>query len=160
MIRSRAAVAWAAGQPLDITEIDVTSPQHGEVLLKIVATGVCHTDAYTLSGADPEGLFPAVLGHEGGAVVVEVGEGITSVKCGDHVIPTYTPECAECSYCRSGKTNLYRAIRTNQGQGSDKPRNCAELIASKSMPIVLSSCTINQRQLRDHYTKTTAISQF
>ena len=87
MIRSRAAVAWAPGQPLDITEIEVAPPKHGEVLLKIVATGVCHTDAYTLSGADPEGLFPAVLGHEGGAVVVEIGQGVTSVAPGDHVIP-------------------------------------------------------------------------
>ena len=117
MIRSRAAVAWAPGQPLDITEIEVAHPKHGEVLLKIVATGVCHTDAYTLSGADPEGLFPAVLGHEGGAVVVEVGQGVTSVAPGDHVIPLYTPECRECSYCRSGKTNLCQAIRATQGRG-------------------------------------------
>ena len=117
MIRSRAAVAWAPGQPLDITEIEVAHPKHGEVLLKIVATGVCHTDAYTLSGADPEGLFPAVLGHEGGAVVVEIGQGVTSVAPGDHVIPLYTPECGECSYCRSGKTNLCQAIRATQGKG-------------------------------------------
>ena len=117
MIRSRAAVAWAPGQPLDITEIEVAPPKYGEVLLKIVATGVCHTDAYTLSGADPEGLFPAVLGHEGGAVVVEIGQGVTSVAPGDHVIPLYTPECGECSYCRSGKTNLCQAIRATQGKG-------------------------------------------
>lgn len=117
MIRSRAAVAWAPGQPLDITEIEVALPKHGEVLLKIVATGVCHTDAYTLSGEDPEGLFPAVLGHEGGAVVVEIGQGVTSVAPGDHVIPLYTPECGECSYCRSGKTNLCQAIRATQGKG-------------------------------------------
>jgi len=117
MIRSRAAVAWAPGNPLDITEIEVAPPKHGEVLLKIVATGVCHTDAYTLSGADPEGLFPAVLGHEGGAVVMEVGQGVSSVAPGDHVIPLYTPECRECSYCRSGKTNLCQAIRATQGRG-------------------------------------------
>ncbi|WP_413402164.1 MULTISPECIES: S-(hydroxymethyl)glutathione dehydrogenase/class III alcohol dehydrogenase [unclassified Synechococcus] len=117
MIRSRAAVAWAPGQPLDVTEIEVAPPKHGEVLLKIVASGVCHTDAYTLSGADPEGLFPAVLGHEGGAVVMEIGQGVTSVAPGDHVIPLYTPECGECSYCRSGKTNLCQAIRATQGRG-------------------------------------------
>lgn len=117
MIRSRAAVAWAPGQPLDVTEIDVAPPQAGEVLLRIVATGVCHTDAYTLSGSDPEGLFPAVLGHEGGAEVVEIGEGVTSVALGDHVIPLYTPECRSCSFCRSGKTNLCQAIRKTQGKG-------------------------------------------
>ena len=117
MIRARAAVAWAAGEPLEVTEIEVAPPQAGEVLLKVVATGVCHTDAYTLSGADPEGLFPAVLGHEGGAVVVEVGEGVSSVSAGDHVIPLYTPECGRCRFCRSGKTNLCQAIRTTQGRG-------------------------------------------
>ena len=117
MIRSRAAVAWAAGQPLDVTEIDVAPPQAGEVLLRMVATGVCHTDAYTLSGSDPEGLFPAVLGHEGGAEVVEIGEGVTSVALGDHVIPLYTPECRSCNFCRSGKTNLCQAIRKTQGKG-------------------------------------------
>ena len=117
MIRSRAAVAWAPGQPLDVTEIDVAPPQAGEVLLRMVATGVCHTDAYTLSGADPEGLFPSVSGHEGGAKVVELGEGVTSVALGDHVIPLYTPECRSCSFCRSGKTNLCQAIRKTQGKG-------------------------------------------
>lgn len=117
MIRSRAAVAWAPGQPLEVTEIDVAPPHAGEVLLQVVATGVCHTDAYTLSGADPEGLFPAVLGHEGGAIVVEIGPGVTSVAVGDHVIPLYTPECGSCKFCRSGKTNLCQAIRTTQGQG-------------------------------------------
>ena len=117
MIRSRAAVAWAPGQPLDVTEIDVAPPQAGEVLLRMVATGVCHTDAYTLSGSDPEGLFPAVLGHEGGAEVVEIGEGVTSVALGDHVIPLYTPECRSCNFCRSGKTNLCQAIRKTQGKG-------------------------------------------
>jgi S-(hydroxymethyl)glutathione dehydrogenase/alcohol dehydrogenase len=117
MIRSRAAVAWAPGQPLEVTEIDVAPPRAGEVLVRIVATGVCHTDAFTLSGADPEGLFPAVLGHEGGGVVEEVGEGVTSVAVGDHVIPLYTPECRQCKFCRSGKTNLCQAIRVTQGQG-------------------------------------------
>jgi len=117
MIRSRAAVAWAPGQPLEVTTIDVAPPQPGEVLLKVVATGVCHTDAFTLSGADPEGLFPAVLGHEGGAVVEEVGEGVSSVAVGDHVIPLYTPECRACRFCLSGKTNLCQAIRATQGKG-------------------------------------------
>ena len=117
MIRSRAAVAWAPGQPLEVTEIDVAPPHAGEVLLRVVATGVCHTDAYTLTGADPEGLFPAVLGHEGGAIVMEIGPGVTSVAVGDHVIPLYTPECGSCKFCRSGKTNLCQAIRTTQGQG-------------------------------------------
>ena len=117
MIRSRAAVAWAPGQTLDVTEIDVAPPQAGEVLLRMVATGVCHTDAYTLSGSNPEGLFPAVLGHEGGAEVVEIGEGVTSVALGDHVIPLYTPECRSCNFCRSGKTNLCQAIRKTQGKG-------------------------------------------
>ncbi|SBO43830.1 S-(hydroxymethyl)glutathione dehydrogenase/class III alcohol dehydrogenase [Cyanobium sp. NIES-981] len=117
MIRSRAAVAWGPGQPLEITEVDVAPPRAGEVLLRLVATGVCHTDAYTLSGADPEGLFPAILGHEGGAVVEAVGEGVSSVAVGDHVIPLYTPECRRCTFCLSGKTNLCQAIRTTQGQG-------------------------------------------
>nr|WP_172820947.1 S-(hydroxymethyl)glutathione dehydrogenase/class III alcohol dehydrogenase [Cyanobium sp. NIES-981] len=116
-MRSRAAVAWGPGQPLEITEVDVAPPRAGEVLLRLVATGVCHTDAYTLSGADPEGLFPAILGHEGGAVVEAVGEGVSSVAVGDHVIPLYTPECRRCTFCLSGKTNLCQAIRTTQGQG-------------------------------------------
>ena len=116
-MKTRAAVAWEAGQPLSIEEIDLDGPRAGEVLLRIVATGVCHTDAYTLSGEDPEGAFPSILGHEGGAVVEEVGEGVTSLKAGDHVIPLYTPECRECSFCTSGKTNLCQAIRVTQGQG-------------------------------------------
>ncbi|WP_261358176.1 S-(hydroxymethyl)glutathione dehydrogenase/class III alcohol dehydrogenase [Cyanobium sp. ATX 6A2] len=117
MIRSRAAVAWAPGEPLEVTEIDVAAPREGEVLLRVVASGVCHTDAFTLSGADPEGLFPAILGHEGGAIVEELGPGVTSVAVGDHVIPLYTPECGQCRFCRSGKTNLCQAIRGTQGQG-------------------------------------------
>ncbi|ABC28306.1 Zn-dependent alcohol dehydrogenase, class III [Hahella chejuensis KCTC 2396] len=116
-MKSRAAVAFAAGQPLEIVEVDVQGPKTGEVLVKIVATGVCHTDAYTLSGDDPEGLFPAILGHEGGGVVMEVGEGVTSVKPGDHVIPLYIPECGQCKFCSSGKTNLCQAIRVTQGKG-------------------------------------------
>jgi len=116
-MKSRAAVAWEAGKPLTIEEIDVAGPKNGEVLVRIVASGVCHTDAFTLSGADPEGLFPAILGHEGGGIVEDVGPGVTSVKPGDHVIPLYTPECGECSFCTSGKTNLCQAIRVTQGQG-------------------------------------------
>jgi len=116
-MKSTAAVAWEAGQPLSIEEIDVAGPRAGEVLIRNVATGVCHTDAFTLSGADPEGLFPAILGHEGGAIVEETGQSVHSVQPGDHVIPLYTPECGECSFCTSGKTNLCQAIRVTQGQG-------------------------------------------
>ena len=117
MIESRAAVAVAAGKPLEIATVSVAPPKGGEVLVRIVATGVCHTDAFTLSGEDPEGIFPAILGHEGGGIVEEVGEGVTSVAVGDHVIPLYTPECRECSFCTSGKTNLCQKIRATQGQG-------------------------------------------
>jgi len=117
MIKTRAAVAWEAGKPLSIEEVDLMPPQKGEVLVRIVATGVCHTDAYTLSGADPEGVFPAILGHEGAGIVEAVGEGVTSVAVGDHVIPLYTPECGQCKFCKSGKTNLCQAIRATQGKG-------------------------------------------
>ncbi|NBV49684.1 S-(hydroxymethyl)glutathione dehydrogenase/class III alcohol dehydrogenase [bacterium] len=116
-MKTRAAVAWEAKRPLEIEEIDLEGPKAGEVLVRIVATGVCHTDAYTLSGADPEGLFPAILGHEGGGIVMEVGPGVKSVKPGDHVIPLYTPECGTCKFCQSKKTNLCQAIRTTQGKG-------------------------------------------
>ncbi|MBW4520941.1 MAG: S-(hydroxymethyl)glutathione dehydrogenase/class III alcohol dehydrogenase [Scytolyngbya sp. HA4215-MV1] len=113
----KAAVAIEAGKPLSIETVQLEGPQAGEVMVEIKATGVCHTDAYTLSGADPEGLFPAILGHEGAGVVVEVGAGVKSVKPGDHVIPLYTPECRNCAYCLSGKTNLCQAIRLTQGKG-------------------------------------------
>ena len=116
-MKSRAAVAFAAGEPLQIVEIDVAPPRAGEVLVKITHTGVCHTDAFTLSGDDPEGLFPVVLGHEGAGIVVEVGEGVTSVKPGDHVIPLYTAECGEGLFCTSGKTKLCTAVRATQGKG-------------------------------------------
>ncbi|MBS0212939.1 MAG: S-(hydroxymethyl)glutathione dehydrogenase/class III alcohol dehydrogenase [Proteobacteria bacterium] len=116
-MKSRAAVAWEAGKPLSIEEIDVQGPKAGEVLVRIHATGVCHTDAFTLSGDDPEGLFPAILGHEGGGEVVEVGAGVSGVKTGDHVIPLYTAECRQCKFCRSGKTNLCQAVRATQGRG-------------------------------------------
>ena len=116
-MKTRAAVAWEADKPLSIEEVDLAGPKAGEVLVRIVATGVCHTDAFTLSGADPEGMFPVILGHEGGGIVEEVGAGVTSVKAGDHVIPLYTPECGTCEYCLSGKTNLCQRIRITQGKG-------------------------------------------
>jgi S-(hydroxymethyl)glutathione dehydrogenase/alcohol dehydrogenase len=116
-MKTRAAVAWEANKPLSIEQVDLDGPKSGEVLVRIVATGVCHTDAFTLSGADPEGLFPAILGHEGGGIVEEVGAGVTSVKAGDHVIPLYTPECGTCEFCLSGKTNLCQRIRVTQGKG-------------------------------------------
>jgi len=113
----KAAIAWEAGQPLSLETVQLEAPKAGEVLVEIKATGVCHTDAYTLSGADPEGLFPAILGHEGAGIVVEVGDGVTSLKPGDHVIPLYTPECRQCKFCLSQKTNLCQAIRATQGKG-------------------------------------------
>ncbi len=116
-MKSRAAVAFAPGEPLQIVEIDVAPPRKGEVLVRITHTGVCHTDAFTLSGDDPEGVFPAVLGHEGGGIVEAVGEGVQGVKVGDHVIPLYTAECRECKFCKSGKTNLCQAVRATQGKG-------------------------------------------
>jgi S-(hydroxymethyl)glutathione dehydrogenase/alcohol dehydrogenase len=116
-MKVKAAVAFEAGKPLSVEEVDLAGPKAGEVMVEIKATGICHTDHFTLSGADPEGLFPAVLGHEGAGVVVEVGDGVKSVQSGDHVIPLYTPECRECEYCVSGKTNLCQANRATQGQG-------------------------------------------
>ncbi|NNU43748.1 S-(hydroxymethyl)glutathione dehydrogenase/class III alcohol dehydrogenase [Ramlibacter montanisoli] len=116
-MKTRAAVAWQAGQPLTIEELDLEGPRAGEVLVEVKATGICHTDYYTLSGADPEGLFPAVLGHEGAGVVLEVGSGVASLKAGDHVIPLYTPECRQCKFCLSRKTNLCQRIRGTQGKG-------------------------------------------
>lgn len=116
-MKARAAIALKAGAPLVIDEVDIQGPKSGEVLVQMKATGVCHTDAFTLSGDDPEGLFPAILGHEGGGVVVEVGEGVSSLAVGDHVIPLYTAECRQCKFCLSGKTNLCSAVRATQGQG-------------------------------------------
>src|ERR1700759_686579 len=116
-MKTKAAIAWKAGQPLTIEEVDLEGPRAGEVLIEVKATVICHTDYFTLSGADPEGLFPAILGHEGAGIVVDVGPGVGSLKKGDHVIPLYTPECRQCKSCRSGKTNLCTAIRATQGRG-------------------------------------------
>lgn len=116
-IKSKAAIAWGPNQPLVVEEVDVMLPRKGEVLVKVIASGVCHTDAFTLSGEDPEGLFPVILGHEGGGIVEQVGEGVTSVSVGDHVIPLYTAECGVCKFCTSGKTNLCSAVRETQGRG-------------------------------------------
>ncbi|RLA62552.1 MAG: S-(hydroxymethyl)glutathione dehydrogenase/class III alcohol dehydrogenase [Epsilonproteobacteria bacterium] len=116
-MKIKAAVAWGPNLPLKIEEVDLEGPKKGEVLIKVIASGVCHTDAYTLSGEDPEGLFPVILGHEGGGIVTEIGEGVTTLKVGDHVIPLYTPECGQCKFCKSGKTNLCQKIRETQGRG-------------------------------------------
>ena len=116
-MKTRAAVAFESGKPLQIVEVDLEGPQEGEVLVEVKATGICHTDEFTLSGADPEGIFPAILGHEGAGIVVDVGPGVKNLKKGDHVIPLYTPECRECEYCLNPKTNLCQAIRVTQGQG-------------------------------------------
>jgi len=116
-MKTRAAIAWKAGEPLSIADVDLEGPRAGEVLVEIKATGICHTDYYTLSGADPEGIFPAILGHEGAGIVLETGPGVTSVKRDDHVIPLYTPECRQCKFCLSQKTNLCQAIRSTQGRG-------------------------------------------
>jgi S-(hydroxymethyl)glutathione dehydrogenase/alcohol dehydrogenase len=144
-MKTRAAIAWQAGQPLTIENIDLEGPKAGEVLVEIKATGICHTDYYTLSGADPEGLFPAVLGHEGAGVVVEVGKDVRSLKAGDHVIPLYTPECRECKFCLSQKTNLCQAIRTTQGRGL--------------MPDVTSRFSLNGKPLF-HYMGTSTFSNY
>jgi S-(hydroxymethyl)glutathione dehydrogenase/alcohol dehydrogenase len=116
-MKTKAAIAWQAGKPLTIEEVELEGPKAGEVLVEVKATGICHTDYYTLSGADPEGIFPAILGHEGAGVVVDVGPGVTSLRRDDHVIPLYTPECRQCKFCLSQKTNLCQAIRSTQGRG-------------------------------------------
>lgn len=144
-MKTRAAVAFEAGKPLSIETVDLEGPRAGEVLVEIKATGVCHTDEFTLSGADPEGLFPAILGHEGAGVVVEVGAGVKSLKPGDHVIPLYTPECRECEYCLNPKTNLCQAIRSTQGQGL--------------MPDGSSRFSLDGRPIR-HYMGTSTFSNF
>jgi S-(hydroxymethyl)glutathione dehydrogenase / alcohol dehydrogenase len=144
-MKSRAAVAWEPGKPLTLETVDVEGPKSGEVLLRINATGVCHTDAYTLSGKDPEGIFPCIMGHEGGAVVMELGKGVTSVQAGDHVIPLYIPECGECKFCKSGRTNLCGAIRATQGKGV--------------MPDGSSRFTVNGKPLY-HYMGTSTFSEY
>ena len=144
-MKSRAAVAWEAGKPLQIEEVEVAGPKAGEVLVQIVATGVCHTGAYTLSGKDPEGIFPSILGHEGAGIVQEVGEGVTSLKPGDHVIPLYTAECRKCKFCLSGKTNLCQAVRATQGQGL--------------MPDSTSRFSLNGKLLH-HYMGTSTFSEY
>ncbi|MBU2978180.1 S-(hydroxymethyl)glutathione dehydrogenase/class III alcohol dehydrogenase [Alteromonas sp. C1M14] len=141
----KAAVAWEAKAPLSIEEVQVAPPKAGEVRIKILATGVCHTDAFTLSGEDPEGVFPAILGHEGGGIVESVGEGVTSVQVGDHVIPLYTPECGECKFCLSGKTNLCQKIRETQGKGL--------------MPDGTSRFSINGKPIY-HYMGTSTFSEY
>ncbi|WP_017660266.1 S-(hydroxymethyl)glutathione dehydrogenase/class III alcohol dehydrogenase [Baaleninema simplex] len=141
----RAAVAWEAGKPLSIETVQLEGPKAGEVMVEIKATGVCHTDAYTLSGADPEGLFPAILGHEGAGVVVEVGPEVKSLKPGDRVIPLYTPECRECKFCLSGKTNLCQAIRSTQGKGV--------------MPDGTSRFSLNGKKIH-HYMGTSTFANF
>ena len=145
MTTAKAAVAFAPGQPLQIETVDLAGPKSGEVLVEIKATGICHTDAYTLSGADPEGLFPSILGHEGAGIVLEVGADVTSLKPGDHVIPLYTPECRQCKFCLSGKTNLCGAIRQTQGQGL--------------MPDGSSRFSLNGEQLF-HYMGTSTFANF
>ncbi len=142
---TKAAVAYKAGEPLQIETVQLDSPRAGEVLIEIKATGICHTDEFTRSGADPEGIFPAILGHEGAGVVVEVGPDVRSLKKGDHVIPLYTPECRECNYCTSGKTNLCQAIRTTQGQGL--------------MPDGTSRFSINGEKIH-HYMGTSTFSNY
>jgi S-(hydroxymethyl)glutathione dehydrogenase / alcohol dehydrogenase len=144
-MKTRAAVAWEADKPLSIEEVDLAGPKAGEVLVRIIATGVCHTDAFTLSGADPEGMFPVILGHEGGGIVEEVGEGVTSLEVGDHVIPLYTPECGECRFCLSGKTNLCQKIRVTQGKGL--------------MPDGTSRFSLNGKPLL-HYMGTSTFSEY
>lgn len=143
-MKSLAAVAWEAEKPLELVEIDVAGPQPGEVLVEIVATSVCHTDAYTLSGADPEGLFPVILGHEGAGIVREIGAGVTSVRPGDHVIPLYTAECRKCRFCTSGKTNLCQAVRATQGQGVMPDGSSRFSVDGKSLHHYMGTSTFSQ----------------
>src|SRR5947207_60605 len=144
-MKTQAAVAFAAGKPLEVVTLDLDGPKAGEVLVELKATGVCHTDEFTRSGADPEGLFPAILGHEGAGIVVETGTGVTSLKKGDHVIPLYTPECRECEYCLSRKTNLCQKIRATQGAGV--------------MPDGTSRCPLYRKKIH-HYMGTSTFSNF
>jgi S-(hydroxymethyl)glutathione dehydrogenase / alcohol dehydrogenase len=144
-MKSKAAIAWKAGAPLTIEDVDLEGPKAGEVLIEVKATGICHTDAYTLSGADPEGVFPAILGHEGAGIIVDTGPGVHSVRRGDHVIPLYTPECRQCKFCLSRKTNLCQAIRTTQGQGL--------------MPDATSRFSLNGQMLY-HYMGTSTFSNY
>src|SRR5688500_19490663 len=144
-MKTRAAVAWKAGQPLEVTTVDLAGPKTGEVLVEIKATGICHTDEFTRSGGDPAGLFPVIFGHEGAGVVVDVGPGVTTLKKGNHVIPLYTPECRECKSCLSRKTNLCTAIRSTQGQGV--------------MPDGTSRFSLNGDKL-NHYMGTSTFSQY
>ena len=144
-MKSRAAIAVEAGKPLELELVDVAGPREGEVLVRIVATGVCHTDAYSLSGADPEGLFPSILGHEGAGIVEEIGSGVTELAVGDHVIPLYTAECRQCKFCLSGKTNLCGAVRMTQGQGV--------------MPDGTSRFSLNGNKLY-HYMGTSTFSEY
>ena len=144
-MKVKAAVAYEAGKPLVIEMVDLEGPKVGEVLVELKATGICHTDSYTLSGADPEGIFPAILGHEGAGIVVDVGPGVTGLKKGDHVIPLYTPECRQCEYCLSPKTNLCQAIRSTQGQGL--------------MPDGSSRFSIGGRKIH-HYMGTSTFAQY
>ena len=134
-MKTKAAVALEAGKPLEVMEVNLEGPKDGEVLIEIKATGICHTDEFTLSGADPEGLFPAILGHEGAGVVVELGPGVKDLKVGDHVIPLYTPECRECEYCLNPKTNLCQAIRETQGKGL-MPDGTSRFSMSNGSPIL------------------------
>ena len=143
-MKSRAAVAWEADKPLVIEQVEVSGPKDGEVLLQVKASGVCHTDAYTLSGKDPEGIFPAIMGHEGGAVVLEVGQGVTSIKPGDHVIPLYIPECGQCKFCRSGRTNLCGAIRTTQGKGVMPDGSSRFSVAGKTVYHYMGTSTFSE----------------
>ena len=143
-MKSRAAVAWEPSKPLVIQEVQVDGPKSGEVLLQLKASGVCHTDAYTLSGKDPEGIFPAIMGHEGGAVVMEIGQGVTSVRPGDHVIPLYIPECGQCKFCNSGRTNLCGAIRATQGKGVMPDGSSRFSIAGKTVYHYMGTSTFSE----------------